>query len=728
MSAVSFTQSFATFYLKSLRVFAIFCGFCLQRGQTNDMIKSNLLDDDIFLPPALSSYGISILNKKSPEKDLNEKSPIQNDKMDIDNHSPSKLKQSLSVHFQQVDSLSNEQKSVGTYSNPNTHLHTLHQTTNSNHMSTQTTTNNSQENSYNSNSQSNLSITSQGSEESRFVVRRLRGRRFGKEMGPPPLRKSIHDILKDKFEKEKKEPEKLDVIDKENVFSNLNLTKEKEAELKRRIELEKLKFKKPSKVPVQREILKDISKDRDNMENKRELNNSPVIKEIKPYDLIPQRQVPEVNKSPGFNFPKPINKDDFHLPITPVNDFRRPKIPKLSPKVIVSPEKIKSIKRPIDDYQRNWDKQREIEKIKKELALENPSDDLKLPPAVIQSIKKRHHPHSDNKIIILNDKEYERMELLGRGGTSKVYKVKSLSNNKMYALKKVTFDQFDESNIKGFRGEIDLLNRLKSLDRVVELIDHVINESSIYLLMECGEIDLAHVLHQRLNTTDFTSIRFHTLELLKCVQSVHSAGIVHSDLKPANFIFVKGMLKIIDFGIADSVPDHTSNIYRDSQIGTPNYMSPEALIDNNSKMTGMTEKTWKVGKPSDIWSCGCIIYQMIYGKPPYNSFTGNQRFMAIINPQVKIQYPPTVNGVKVPKSAIELMMNCFHRDPNDRWTVEQCLESEFLQPKIVNDSIIRDLVHLCVNYGYNRRSSIMGIDDYDQMIDNILKQINEFNL
>ncbi|CAH6719534.1 serine/threonine-protein kinase Mps1p [[Candida] jaroonii] len=708
------------------------------------MIKSHLLEDDTFLPPPLSSYGISILNRKSPEKNLSGINLEQSEKMNVDNQSPSKLKESLSVHFQQVDSINNEHKPLNTYSNSSTHTNGLNQTTVSNSMLTQTNANNSQENlSFHSNSQSNLSLTSQGSEESRFTVKRLRGRRFGKKLGPPQ-RKSIHDILKDKFEKEN-EPEKINTDDQENLFMNLNLSKEKESELKRRIEEEKLKFKRPVEEPVQREALKDISKDNSNIDNRGEYSKSPIKQDKgqdrRAFDLIPQRQAPELNiqsddrqrKSPGFNFPKPIKKDDFHIPLTPVNDFRRPKIPKISPGVSLSPEKPQQVKRQIEDSndrekQQTWDKQREIEKIKKELALDTSSDDLKLPPAVIQSIKKRHHPHSDNKIIILNDKEYERMELLGRGGTSKVYKVKSLSNNRTYALKKVTFDQFDESNIRGFRGEIELLNKLKSLNRVVELIDYVINDSSIYLLMECGEIDLAHVLHQRLNTTDFTSIRFHTSELLKCVQSVHSAGIVHSDLKPANFIFVKGMLKIIDFGIADSVPDHTSNIYRDSQIGTPNYMSPEALIDNNSKMTGSNEKTWKVGKPSDIWSCGCIIYQMIYGKPPYNSFTGNQRFMAIINPQVKIQYPTTVNGVKVPKSAIELMMNCFRRDPNDRWTVDQCLKSEFLQPKIVNDNIIRDLVHSCVNYGYNRRSSIMGIDDYDQMIENILKQIDELNL
>ena len=80
------------------------------------------------------------------------------------------------------------------------------------------------------------------------------------------------------------------------------------------------------------------------------------------------------------------------------------------------------------------------------------------------------------------------------------------------------------------------------------------------------------------------------------------------------------MLKIIDFGIANAVPDHTINVYRENQIGTPNYMAPEAICESNYT----SARIWKVGKPSDIWSIGCILYQFIYGKAPFAGYSGNQ--------------------------------------------------------------------------------------------------------
>ncbi|KAB5580905.1 kinase-like domain-containing protein, partial [Coniochaeta sp. 2T2.1] len=306
----------------------------------------------------------------------------------------------------------------------------------------------------------------------------------------------------------------------------------------------------------------------------------------------------------------------------------------------------------------------------------------------------------------VNDRVYTRIECVGRGGSSKVYRV-SAENGSMFALKRVSIENADETTVKGFKGEIDLLKRLTGVEKVIQLYDWELNEEKqmLSLLMEVGELDLHTLFKSRLGTEghklDTVFIRFFWKEMLECLAAVHAKDIVHSDLKPANFVVVKGRLKLIDFGIANAIQtDETVNVHRENQIGTPNYMSPESLMDSHQyaftsahngrfnvpppiQQPHHAKKLVKLGKPSDVWSLGCILYQMVYGDPPFAHIPNQMaRCQSIINWNHAIEYPDKVGGTRVPLGLIRTMKRCLNREQKERPTCEELLSDSdpFLYP------------------------------------------------
>ncbi|RDW84421.1 hypothetical protein BP6252_02011 [Coleophoma cylindrospora] len=314
------------------------------------------------------------------------------------------------------------------------------------------------------------------------------------------------------------------------------------------------------------------------------------------------------------------------------------------------------------------------------------------------------HASKRRNVLKVNGKSFTRIDVLGRGGSSKVYKVMA-ENSKFFALKRVSLEDADEAAVRGFKGEIDLLRKLESVDRVIRLYDYELNEAkgTLSVLMEMGEMDMNSFLNLRLSSEhakfDPSFVRHYWKEMLECLQAVHEHDIVHSDLKPHNFVLVQGRLKLIDFGIANAIQtDETVNVHRDTQIGTPNYMSPESLLDSNAKpdsrgrINANEPKLMKLGKPSDVWSLGCILYQMTYGRAPFAHIQNQmQRCQAIINFKYEIEYPTVgIGSVPVPAGLITTLKKCLNREQHQRPSCTELLSETdpFLNPPDVPEGAL----------------------------------------
>lgn len=139
-----------------------------------------------------------------------------------------------------------------------------------------------------------------------------------------------------------------------------------------------------------------------------------------------------------------------------------------------------------------------------------------------------------------------------------------------FALKIVDLGREESSILAGFKNEIALLQRLRNCKRVVRLVDYELRNKQLLIVMEKGDDDLAHVLKSYCQTERKLSphlIRFYWNEMLIVVNEIHKHNVVHSDLKPVNFILVSGKLKIIDFGIADAIQTNKTSVYKDCVIG-----------------------------------------------------------------------------------------------------------------------------------------------------------------
>uniref|UniRef100_A0A3P9AIG6 Protein kinase domain-containing protein n=1 Tax=Esox lucius TaxID=8010 RepID=A0A3P9AIG6_ESOLU len=242
----------------------------------------------------------------------------------------------------------------------------------------------------------------------------------------------------------------------------------------------------------------------------------------------------------------------------------------------------------------------------------------------------------------------------------------------LFAVKYVNLEEADAQTVESYKNEIEHLNHLQQYsDQIIKLYDYEITNNYIYMLMECGNLDLNTWLRNR-KTINPLERKFYWKNMLEAVQTIHKHGIIHSDLKPANFVIVNASLKLIDFGIANRIQPDMTSIMKDSQVGTLNYMPPEAIKDTSSKPGKASSK---ISAKGDVWSLGCILYCMTYGKTPFQTITNQVvKLQAIIDPSQEIEFPDIAE-----KDLLDVLKRCLVRNPKERISIAELLEHSYLR-------------------------------------------------
>ena len=249
------------------------------------------------------------------------------------------------------------------------------------------------------------------------------------------------------------------------------------------------------------------------------------------------------------------------------------------------------------------------------------------------------------------DNRYKIEAKIGTGGFGTVYKAWDDHLDRYKALKIIHKHFYgDKEVISDLKQEAKILMNMKS-DHVVRLWDIHLNGDIKYIDMEY--IDGGDLVDLKLSSANKKIPEDKVIELAKQIANgmkyIHDNNVIHKDIKPQNIMLTKdGTVKIMDFGISETFRSSMSRIKETSRNGTPAYMSPEQLIGKD------------VGKESDVWSFGVMLYELLSGKQLYSGQSYSDVLMQIERKQFE---PITYISEKINS----LIQNCLQYNYKDRF-------------------------------------------------------------
>ncbi|KNE66355.1 AGC/PDK1 protein kinase [Allomyces macrogynus ATCC 38327] len=282
--------------------------------------------------------------------------------------------------------------------------------------------------------------------------------------------------------------------------------------------------------------------------------------------------------------------------------------------------------------------------------------------------------------------DYDFAQTLGEGSYSTVVRATDRHSDRVVAIKILDKRHIvKEKKTKYVAVEKAALTLLSRHPLVVHLLATFQDAQSLYFVLECAENgELLAYIRRAHDGLDLDAARFYAAELIIAVEYLHSMGVLHRDLKPENVLLSSDMhIKLADFGSAkllrpESPPrpapaapprdtDHGADAHVDADaapkstrsfVGTAEYVSPELLQDQPA------------GAASDVWALGCILYQMLVGRPPFKGSNDYQTFQKILKRDFIIPD-------RIDPDARDLIDKMLVLDPNGRISLADAKQHAF---------------------------------------------------
>lgn len=247
------------------------------------------------------------------------------------------------------------------------------------------------------------------------------------------------------------------------------------------------------------------------------------------------------------------------------------------------------------------------------------------------------------------------IEPVGRGAYGEVMRAELKATGQEYAIKIVSKAKLKRENKTRYAHvEKNLLTRLRHLG-IVRLYFAFQDQMNLYYATEfCPGGELLNYINCYAGHFSLQLAKFYTAEIVNILEYLHSNHIAHRDLKPENLLLTaQGHLKLIDFGTARDYKEEVEmsedapRARRSTFVGTAEYVSPEILNDEDS------------GPAVDLWALGCVVYQLIVGKPPFKAANEYLIFERIR--EGTVEFPS-----HMPPDAKDLINNLLKVDPAQR--------------------------------------------------------------